>query len=131
MAPGLVGPKKVSRGKLPTDTWWHTIVPTNGSEKTGYSTQKPLGILRRIVQASSRSGAIVLDFFAGSGTTSMAALELGRRFILVDNSSEALHVMAKRLDGVEGIEWVGFDPTPHQEREKQRSSFSTRATQER
>jgi len=118
MAPGLVGPEKAARGKLPTDTWWHTIVPTNSSEKTGYPTQKPLGILRRIVQASSRPGGIVLDFFAGSGTTGVAALELGRRFILVDNNPDALEVMAKRFDGVEGIEWVGFDPTPYQKRER-------------
>ncbi len=109
MAPGLVGPEKAARGKRPTDTWWHTIVPTNGSEKTGYPTQKPLGIVRRIVQASSRPGALVLDFFAGSGTTGIAALELGRRFILVDNNPEALEVMARRFDGVEGIEWYGFD----------------------
>ena len=112
MAPGLVGPEKAARGKLPTDTWWHTIVPTNGSEKTGYPTQKPLGILRRIIQASSRPGAVVLDFFAGSGTTGIAALELGRRFILVDNSQEALQVMARRFDGITGIVWIGFDPMP-------------------
>jgi len=112
MAPGLVGPDKAARGKLPTDTWWHTIVPTNGSEKTGYPTQKPLGILRRIIQASSHPGAVVLDFFAGSGTTGIAALELGRRFILVDNSHEALQVMARRFDGIRGITWVGFDPMP-------------------
>jgi site-specific DNA-methyltransferase (adenine-specific) len=114
MAPGLVGPEKAARGKLPTDTWWHTIVPTNGSEKTGYPTQKPLGILRRIVQASTRPGAVVLDFFAGSGTTGVAALELGRRFILVDNNLEALEVMTHRFAEVEGIEWIGFDPAPHQ-----------------
>jgi len=129
MAPGLVGPEKAARGKLPTDTWWHTIVPTNSSEKTGYPTQKPLGILRRIVQASSRPGGIVLDFFAGSGTTGVAALELSRRFILVDNNPEAPEVMAKRFDGVEGIEWVGFDPTPYQKREKQPSLFSIPAVQ--
>jgi site-specific DNA-methyltransferase (adenine-specific) len=120
MAPALVGPEKAARGKLPTDTWWHTIVPTSGSEKTGYPTQKPLGILRRIIQASSRPGAVVLDFFAGSGTTGVAALEMGRRFILVDNSTEALEVMAKRFDGVEGIEWVGFDPAPYQSGGEQR-----------
>ncbi len=114
MAPGLVGPEKAARGKLPTDTWWHTIVPTNGAEKTGYPTQKPLGILRRIIQASSLPQAIVLDFFAGSGTTGVAALEKGRRFILVDNNPEALEVMARRFDGVDGIRWVGFDPSPHQ-----------------
>jgi site-specific DNA-methyltransferase (adenine-specific) len=111
MAPGLVGPEKAARGKLPTDTWWHTIVPTNGTEKTGYPTQKPLGILRRIVQASSRRGDVVLDFFAGSGTTGAAALELGRRFLLVDHHREALEVMARRFAGVEGIEWVGYEPS--------------------
>lgn len=114
MAPGLVGPDKAARGKLPTDTWWHTIVPTNGKEKTGYPTQKPLGILKRIVQASSRPGDLVLDFFAGSGTTGVACLALGRRFILVDNNRQALEVMAQRFDDVPGIEWVGFDPTPFQ-----------------
>jgi site-specific DNA-methyltransferase (adenine-specific) len=123
MAPGLVGPDKAARGKLPTDTWWHTIVPTNGSEKTGYPTQKPLGILRRIIQASSHPGAVVIDFFAGSGTTGIAALELGRRFILVDNSQEALQVMARRFDGVTGIAWVGFDPMPYQKGEKQYRLF--------
>lgn len=99
MAPGLVGPEKAARGKLPTDTWWHTIVPTNGKEKTGYPTQKPLGILRRIVAASSNPGDLVLDFFAGSGTTGVAALELGRRFLLVDNNPEAFEVMRKRFAG--------------------------------
>ncbi|MBE0433953.1 site-specific DNA-methyltransferase [candidate division WOR-3 bacterium] len=130
MAPGLVGPEKAARGKLSTDTWWHTIVPTNGSEKTGYPTQKPLGILRRIVRASSRPGTVVCDFFAGSGTTGVAALELGRRFILVDDSLEALEVMARRFDGVEGIEWIGFDPTPHQTRDKQPKLFEDRTPKE-
>jgi len=110
MAPGLVGPAKAARGKLPTDTWWHTIVPTSGKEKTGYPTQKPLGILRRILQASSPPGGLVLDFFAGSGTTGAAARELGRRFILVDDNPEAIAVMARRFAGLAGIEWVGCDP---------------------
>jgi site-specific DNA-methyltransferase (adenine-specific) len=106
MAPGLVTAEKAARGKLPTDTWWHTIVPTNGAEKTGYPTQKPLGILRRIVAASSRRGDTVLDFFAGSGTTGAACLELGRRFILVDSNPDAIRVMRRRFAGVDGIEWV-------------------------
>ncbi len=105
MAPDLVGPEKAARGKLPTDTWWHTIVPTNGREKTGYPTQKPLGILRRIVQASSNPGQRVLDFFAGSGTTGAACLELGRRFILVDDNPQAIEVMRKRFDA-KGVEFV-------------------------
>jgi len=106
MAPGLVGKEKAERGKLPTDTWWHTIVPTNGKERTGYPTQKPLGILRRIIQASSNPGSVVLDFFAGSGTTGVAALELGRKFILVDNNAEAIDIMSERFRGIAGISWV-------------------------
>ena len=108
MAPGLVGPEKAARGKTPTDTWWHTIVPTNGKEKTGYPTQKPLGILKRIVQVSSRPGDLVLDFFAGSGAIGAACLALGRRFMLVDNNPEAMSVMARRFEGVSTIEWVGW-----------------------
>jgi site-specific DNA-methyltransferase (adenine-specific) len=110
MAPGLVGADKASRGKTPTDVWWHTIVPTNSRERTGYPTQKPLGIVRRIVAASSNPGDVVLDFFAGSGTTGEACLELGRRFILIDNNEQAMQAMARRFAGVEGIHWVGFDP---------------------
>jgi len=106
MAPGLVGKEKADRGKLPTDTWWHTIVGTNSREKTGYPTQKPLGIIRRIVQASSNPGDIVLDFFAGSGTVGAACLELSRRFILVDNNPQAIAVMKERFKGVAGIEWI-------------------------
>jgi site-specific DNA-methyltransferase (adenine-specific) len=97
LAPGLVGPEKAARGKLPTDVWWHTIVPTGGKEKTGYPNQKPEGILRRIVQASSRPGDRVLDFFAGSGTTGAVATALGRRFVLVDRNPEAVDVMRRRL----------------------------------
>lgn len=109
MAPGLVGPEKAARGKLPTDTWWHTIVPTNGYEKTGYPTQKPLGILRRIVQASSSPTGIVLDFFAGSGTTGIAAAEFGRRFILVDNNREAIEVMRRRFNHIPDISWLSVE----------------------
>jgi site-specific DNA-methyltransferase (adenine-specific) len=97
MAPGLVTPEKAARGKLPTDVWWHTIVSPTGKEKTGYPTQKPQGILRRIVQASSREGDWVLDFFAGSGTTGVVAAALGRRFVLVDQSPDAVAVIQKRL----------------------------------
>jgi site-specific DNA-methyltransferase (adenine-specific) len=100
MAPGLVTPEKAARGKLPTDVWWHTIVSPTGKEKTGYPTQKPEGILRRIVQASSRKGDWVLDFFAGSGTTGAVAASLGRRFLLVDESAEAIAVIRKRLGGL-------------------------------
>lgn len=107
MAPGLVGEVKAARGKLPTDTWWHTIVATNGKEKTGYPTQKPLGVLRRIVTASSNPGDTVLDFFAGSGTTGAACVELGRQFVLVDNNPQSLDVMRKRFADIPDIVWMG------------------------
>ncbi len=97
MAPGLVTAEKAARGKLPTDVWWHTIVSPTGKEKTGYPTQKPLGILRRIIAASSRPGDWVLDFFAGSGTTGAAAAALGRRFVCVDANPQALETMTRRL----------------------------------
>jgi site-specific DNA-methyltransferase (adenine-specific) len=97
MAPGLVGPEKAARGKLPTDVWFHTIVPTNGAEKTGYPTQKPEGVLRRIVTASSVPGDRCLDFFAGSGTLGAVAAALGRRFLLIDSNHEAVEVMERRL----------------------------------
>jgi site-specific DNA-methyltransferase (adenine-specific) len=97
MAPGLVTPEKVEKGKLPTDVWWHTIVSPTGKEKTGYPTQKPIGILRRIIQASSKEGDLVMDFFAGSGTTGFVANELGRRFILVDQNPESIEVIKNRL----------------------------------
>ena len=109
MAPGLVTKEKAARGKLPTDTWWHTIVPTNGKEKTGYPTQKPVGIMKRIVSASSCPGDTVLDFFAGSGTTGEVAANLDRRFILIDSSEEAMEVMARRFSHDQTIEWLGFD----------------------
>ena len=98
MAPGLVGPEKAAKGKTPTDTWWHTIVSPTGKEKTGYPTQKPEGILRRIISASSNPGDQVLDFFAGSGTTGAVCQELGRDCILIDNNPQAIEVMKKRLE---------------------------------
>ncbi len=112
MAPGLVGPEKAERGKLPTDTWWYTIVGTNSHERNGYPTQKPLGVINRILRASSNPGELVMDFFAGSGTVGESCLQLGRRFLLVDNNPAALEVMAQRFAGVEDIEWVGYTPHP-------------------
>lgn len=105
MAPGLVSAEKRARGKLPTDVWWHTIVSPTGHEKTGYPTQKPLGVVRRIIRASSRPDDAVLDFFAGSGTAGVAAAELGRRFILVDSAPDAIAVMRQRLAEIPDISW--------------------------
>jgi site-specific DNA-methyltransferase (adenine-specific) len=98
MAPKLVGPVKAARGKTPTDVWWHTIVSPTGKEKTGYPTQKPLGILERIVRVHSNPGDLVLDFFAGSGTTGVAAQRNNREFLLIDQHPEAIAVMEKRLN---------------------------------
>jgi site-specific DNA-methyltransferase (adenine-specific) len=97
MAPGLVTAEKAARGKLPTDVWWHTIVSPTGRERTGYPTQKPEGVLRRIVTASSRPGDLCLDPFAGSGTLGAVAAKLGRRYLLIDERPEAVAVMRERL----------------------------------
>jgi site-specific DNA-methyltransferase (adenine-specific) len=109
MAPGLVGKEKAERGKTPTDVWWHTIVPTSGREKTGYPTQKPMGILNRVVKVHSRPGDVVLDFFAGSGTTGESAARHERGFVLVDHNREAVQVAAARL-AFARPECVGFSP---------------------
>ena len=98
MAPGLVTKEKAERGKLPTDVWWHTIVSPTGKEKTGYPTQKPEGILRRIIMASTKPGDSVLDFFAGSGTTGAVAAKLGREFVLIDQNPESISVIQERLE---------------------------------
>ena len=98
MAPGLVGKEKAKRGKFPTDTWWHTIVSPTGKEKTGYPTQKPLGILKRVVAASSNPGDVVLDFFAGSGTTLKVARDLGRHAIGIELNPEYCDLAVKRIN---------------------------------
>jgi len=112
LAPGLVGPEKAARGKLPTDVWWHTIVPTSGREKTGYPTQKPAGVLRRVLEPSSRPGDWVLDFFAGSGTTGAVAAAMGRRFVMVDENPQAVEVMRTRLPGSTAFVDVDGGPLP-------------------
>ncbi len=108
MAPGLVTPEKAARGKTPTDVWWHTIVSPTGRERTGYPTQKPLGILERIIRVHTRPGDEVLDFFAGSGTLGEAAAKHGRRAVLIDQDEEAVRVMRERL----GVEARGVGPVP-------------------
>jgi site-specific DNA-methyltransferase (adenine-specific) len=108
MAPGLVSKEKAERGKTPTDVWWHTIVPTNSREKTGYPTQKPLGILERVIKVHTCPGDVVLDFFAGSGTTGEAAARHGRGFVLIDDNPEAARIMGARLARHEP-ECLGFE----------------------
>jgi site-specific DNA-methyltransferase (adenine-specific) len=120
MAPGLVSAEKARRGKRPTDVWFHTIVPTNGREKTGYPTQKPEGVLRRMVAASSRPGGWCLDPFAGSGTLGAVCRELGRRFVLVDSNPVALEVMRDRLEEAGGGGSVE-DPVVAGQRERRRA----------
>lgn len=105
MAPGLVGAEKAARGKTPTDVWWHTIVSPNGKEKTGYATQKPLGIINRIVRVHSRPGDLLCDFFAGSGTLGEAAYTHGRDCILVDNNRDAIETMKQRFRNI-SVEWI-------------------------
>ena len=108
MAPGLVGKEKAALGKTPTDVWWHTIVTTNGSEKTGYPTQKPLGILNRIVKVHSSQGDLLLDFFAGSGSFGEAAALHHRSSILIDNNIPAIRSIMTRL-AIFGVELVNAD----------------------
>ena len=111
MAPSLVGTEKAARGKIPTDVWWQTIVPTNGKERTGYPTQKPIAILDRIVKVHSNTDDLVMDFFAGSGTTGVAAAKNDRRFVLVDANTEAVQIAARRLTEYEPA-CIGFTPGP-------------------
>jgi site-specific DNA-methyltransferase (adenine-specific) len=109
MAPGLVGAKKAANGKTPTDTWWHTIVSPNGHEKTGYPTQKPRGILDRIVKVHALPGDSVMDFFAGSGSFGETAVELGMKCVLIDNNPEALRVMEHRFANYD-VQWHNWTP---------------------
>jgi site-specific DNA-methyltransferase (adenine-specific) len=115
LAPGLVSKEKAERGKTPTDVWWHTIVPTNSREKTGYPTQKPLGVLNRIIKVHTRPGDVVLDFFAGSGTTGEAAARNGRGFVLIDSNPHAVEIAAARLSAFQP-EHVGFVAEPPEQR---------------
>ncbi len=111
MAPGLVTKEKAARGKTPTDTWWHTIVSPNGKEKTGYPTQKPLGVINRLMKVHTNPGDRVLDFFAGSGTIGESAIRMGRNAVLVDQNKEAMEVMVKRL-GFAQLKFHGWEPKP-------------------
>ncbi len=115
MAPNLVTPDKAARGKTPTDVWWHTIVSPTGREKTGYPTQKPLGVLERIIRVHSNPGDLVGDFFAGSGTTGEAAVRNGRSAVLIDSNAEAMEVMAARL-GFAAPRFHGYAPAEYASR---------------
>jgi site-specific DNA-methyltransferase (adenine-specific) len=97
LAPGLVGPEKAARGKLPTDAWFTTIVPTASRDRTGWPTQKPILILERIIKASSNPGELVLDPFVGSGTSAVAAQRLGRKYLVADFDPAAVAITEARL----------------------------------
>jgi len=125
MAPSLVGEEKAARGKTPTDAWWHTIVSPNGKEKTGYPTQKPLGILTRIVRVHSAPGDRVLDFFAGSGSFGEAAASFGREATLVDESAEAIAVMRRRFENFETTFVVADDQSAASNLEARIASAAT------
>ncbi len=113
MAPDLVGPEKAAIGKTPTDVWWHTIVSPTSKQKTGYPTQKPLGIINRIIRVHTNPNDKVLDFFAGSGTIGEAAIRLGRSAVLVDKNLEAMEVMANRFTFVKPT-WHNYCPVTKQ-----------------
>ena len=113
MAPGLVGPEKAARGKTPTDVWWHTIVSPMGREKTGYPTQKPRGVIDRILKIHTNHGDTVCDFFAGSGVLGESAVALGRKCILIDKNPDSLSVMEKRFCKL-NVEWCGWTPQENQ-----------------
>jgi site-specific DNA-methyltransferase (adenine-specific) len=100
MAPGLVGEEKAAKGKVPTDVWWNTIVPTNGKERQGYPTQKPLAILNRIIKVHTNPGDIVMDFFAGSGTTVVAAASFGRKYVAIDQNPSAIEIIKRRVSEI-------------------------------
>ena len=97
IAPTLAGEAKAHIGKFPTDVWWHTIVPTTSSERTGYPTQKPIGVVSRIVDVHSNIGDTLLDPFAGSGTLGVAAAQSDRNSILIDDNPDAIDIIVQRL----------------------------------
>ena len=91
----------LERGKVPEDWWYFPVVARLHSERTGYPTQKPAGLLERIIKASSNPGDLVADFFCGAGTTAIAAYHLGRRYFLTDNNWRAIHTTRKRLVNIQ------------------------------
>ncbi|HUH99188.1 MAG TPA: site-specific DNA-methyltransferase [Anaerolineales bacterium] len=87
----------LERGKVPEDWWYFPVVARLHNERTGYPTQKPEGLLERIILASSNQGDLVADFFCGSGTTALVAARLGRKFIACDITRRAVHTTRQRL----------------------------------
>ena len=102
----------LERGKVPEDWWYFPVVARLHQERTGYPTQKPEGLLERIILSSTDPGDLVADFFAGAGTAGAAAARLGRRFLLADVQPRAIHTVRARLilDQAESESGTGLLP---------------------
>ena len=83
-------------GKHPDDVIIHKTIPEADPESTGYPSQKPMGLISKFIESSSKEGDVVLDCFAGSGTVGAVCKQLKRKYILIDNSSSAMNVMIER-----------------------------------
>jgi len=103
--------EQVARGRAIDSVWDLPIINTSARERSGYPTQKPIALLKRIILASSPPGGVVGDFMAGSGTTGVAAFQCGRRFVLVDRVEEAVRIAEERLAGL-GARVVVDRPAP-------------------
>ena len=93
-----LNPKSIEKGKNPTNVWEIGRLQSGSSERVGHPTQKPLEVIRRLVRGLSYPGSIVLDFFAGSGTTGRVCVEEGRHSILVDNDKKSFDYFNKHLN---------------------------------
>jgi site-specific DNA-methyltransferase (adenine-specific) len=93
------------RGQVPTDVWPLGIIGTQSKQRTGYPTQKPITLAKRMIVASCPPGGVVLDMFAGSGTAAVAAHMSGRAFVVCDENPQAIDVMKKRFDAL-GITYL-------------------------
>jgi DNA modification methylase len=83
--------------------WWADIgmLATSSFERTGYPTQKPEGLIERIIESSTNEGDLIADFFCGSGTTPAVAEKLGRKWIASDLGKFSIHTTRKRMIGVQ------------------------------
>ena len=96
---------------LPTDVWYIPTLNAMSKERTGYPTQKPLDLLKRIVLASSNEGDVVMDPFCGCATTCVAAQQLGRKWIGIDVEEQARNVLIRRLSSDAGGIFNDFTAT--------------------
>ena len=96
-----LNPESIKKGKNPTNVWGIERLVGNSSERVGHPTQKPLKAITRLVEGLSYPGSVVLDFFAGSGTTGRVCIERKRHSILVDNDKETISYFKKHLEKME------------------------------